>query len=75
MIFMTVIESVNMTRSTLGPDVWKKVLEMVPTEIFIDQFLNRERLACQFITESIVAWLSKPIINKINHAVLPSSRA
>lgn len=75
MIFMMIMESVNVVRRALSPKMWKEVLEMVPVEIFVDQFLNRQRLACQFITESFVGWLSKPVLKKLNRMVLPHSKA
>ena len=71
MIIHTMWSSIDGVRKALPAHIWKKVLAKFLNEMIIDAFLNRERLVCQYFTESIIGYFSKPILKKLNHTFLP----
>ena len=50
---------------------WRKILRRFLNELVVELFFDRRRLVCQVVTESILGWLSRPLLHSLYKKVLP----
>lgn len=65
--------AVDAVKHAVSPSQWQKILRNFLNEMTIDLLFNRERIFCQYLTENVIGWMSAPLLNRINNALLPEA--
>lgn len=65
---------VALIKNAVDPKDWAKILNNFLNEAIAEIFFDRKHIICRNFTESIIGFMSKPLLNGIYDAVLPAEQ-
>jgi hypothetical protein len=62
---------VTRIKNAVTPAQWRKILRRFLNEVILELFFDRRRLLCQVVTESVLGWLSRPVLQSLYKHIVP----